>query len=293
MLLVFVSLTLSQIIIPMNKHFKRTLLALSVITLFGLLSFGLKKDNEPMVEITTKFGMIKLKLYNETPLHRDNFLKLVNEQFFDSLLFHRVMKNFMIQGGDPDSKGALEGKVLGNGGPGYDVPAEFVSGLYHKKGALAAAREPDNVNPSKMSSGSQFYIVQGQVWDSTQLEMFESRFVEQYHSVEFKKYLNLPENKDLKSRYMQAMQTGDRLTSADIMNKTNPIIDEIMEKYKFTDEQIKVYTTDGGTPFLDHNYTVFGEMIEGWDVLDSIAAVKVDKNNRPFEDVIMSIRVVK
>jgi cyclophilin family peptidyl-prolyl cis-trans isomerase len=261
--------------------------------LLGLLSFGLKKDKEPMVEVTTKFGVIKLKLYNETPLHRDNFLKLVNEQFFDSLLFHRVMKNFMIQGGDPDSKGAPEGKMLGNGGPGYDVPAEFVSGLYHKKGALAAAREPDNVNPNKMSSGSQFYIVQGQVWDSTQLRMFESRFVEQYRSVEFKTYLNLPENKDMKARYMQAMQTGDRLTSADIMNKTNPIIDEIMVKYKFTDEQMKEYSTNGGTPFLDHNYTVFGELVEGWDVLDSIAAVRVDKNNRPFEDVIMSIRVVK
>ena len=288
-----VSRTLDQIILSMNKYFKHTLLAFSVIMLLGLLSFGLKKNKEPMVEVTTKFGVIKLKLYNETPLHRDNFLKLVNEQFFDSLLFHRVMKNFMIQGGDPDSKGAPEGKMLGNGGPGYDVPAEFVSGLYHKKGALAAAREPDNVNPNKMSSGSQFYIVQGQVWDTTQLRMFESRFVEQYRSVEFKTYLNLPENKDLKAKYMQAMQTGDRLTSSDIMNKTNPIIDEIMEKYKFTDEQMKVYTTDGGTPFLDHNYTVFGELVEGWNVLDSIAAVRVDNNNRPFEDVIMSIRVVK
>lgn len=261
--------------------------------ILGLLSFGLKKNKEPIVEVTTKFGVIKLKLYNETPQHRDNFLKLVDEEYFDSLLFHRVMVNFMIQGGDPDSKGAPAGKQLGNGGPGYQIDAEFVPSLYHKKGALAAAREPDNVNPEKKSAGSQFYIVQGQVWDSAQMAMFENRFVEQFRSEEFKKYLDLPENKDLKVNYMQAIKSGDRLTSSDIKNKSKPIIDKTMEKYKFTEEQKEVYMTVGGTPFLDHNYTVFGELIEGWEVLDAIAAVRVDKNNRPFEDIVMSIRVVK
>ncbi len=287
------SVTLSKIILKMNKHFKSLLIAFSGFALIGLLSFGMKKEKEPIVEITTKFGVIKLKLYNETPLHRDNFLKLVDEQYFDSLLFHRVMANFMIQGGDPDSKGAPEGKLLGNGGPGYQIEAEFVQGLYHKKGALAAAREPDAVNPEKKSAGSQFYIVQGQVWDSTQLATFEGRFSDQFRSEEFKKYMALPENKELRMSYMQAIKNGDRLTSSDIVNKAKPIVDKLMEKYQFTDEQREVYSTVGGTPFLDHNYTVFGELIEGWDVLEAIAAVPVDRNNRPFEDVVMHIRVVK
>jgi cyclophilin family peptidyl-prolyl cis-trans isomerase len=277
----------------MNRLSKISVFALAALLMLGLWSFKSKKEKETVVQITTKFGDIKLKLYNETPLHRDNFLKLANEEYFDSLLFHRVMKNFMIQGADPDSKNAPQGKQLGNGGPGYQLEAEFVSGLYHKKGALAAAREPDNVNPEKKSAGSQFYIVQGQVWDSAQLEMFEKRFVEQFRSVEFNKYMSLPENADLKRQYMQAMQSGDRLTSSDIMNKTNPVIDKIMEKYTFTDEQIELYTTVGGTPFLDFNYTVFGEMIEGWEVLDAIANVPVDRSNRPLEDLVMSVKIIK
>ena len=277
----------------MNKYFKYTLSFISGIMILSLLSFGLKKNKEPIVEITTKFGVMKLKLYNETPLHRDNFIKLANEQFFDSVLFHRVIRNFMIQGGDADSKGAPAGTQLGNGGPGYDIPAEFVHGLYHKKGALAAAREGDDVNPEKKSSGSQFYIVQGQVFDSAQLQNFETRLMKNCRSVEFKKYLDYDENIETKRKYMYAAQNGDKLTCSDIMNKTKPSVDSMLVKYEFTDEQIKMYTTVGGTPFLDHNYTVFGELIEGWDVLDSISLVKVDKNNRPLEDVIMSIKVTK
>jgi cyclophilin family peptidyl-prolyl cis-trans isomerase len=282
-----------KIFFTMNKGFKSVIVAITSVLIIGLLSFGDKKEKESLVEITTKFGVMKIKLYNETPLHRDNFLKLANEHFFDSVLFHRVINQFMIQGGDPDSKGAPEGTMLGEGGPGYDVPAEFVSGLYHKKGALAAAREGDDVNPDKKSSGSQFYIVQGRVFDTTQLHALEVRRLQQYRSEEFKKYMNQPENKELLGTYMQAMQNGDRLTSSDIMNKANPIIDERMEKYKYTPEQIEMYSTVGGTPHLDNSYTVFGELVEGWDVLDSISLVGVDRNNRPLEDVIMNVKVVK
>ena len=277
----------------MKLRFKGIIMAFSALAIIGLLSFGNRKDKEPIVEITTKFGVIKLKLYNETPLHRDNFLKLANEQFFDSVLFHRVIKNFMIQGGDPDSKGAKAGVQLGNGGPGYDIPAEFVDGLYHKKGALAAAREGDDVNPEKKSSGSQFYIVQGQVFDSAQLQNFETRLVQNCRSIEFKKYLDYDENIETKRKYMYAAQNGDQLTCSDIMHKTKPAVDSMLVKYEFTDEQIEMYTTVGGTPFLDHNYTVFGELIEGWDVLDAISKVEVDKNNRPLEDVVMNVRVLK
>lgn len=195
------------------------------------------KTNAKIVVISTQLGEIKLKLYDETPLHRDNFIKLINENYFDSTLFHRVINKFMIQGGDPDSRRAVAGAMLGNGGPNYTIPAEFVPTLIHKKGVLAAAREGDMVNPQKASSGSQFYIVQGKVFTTEELDMLSKR-----------------------------------------MGKS------------FTEEQIKTYTTIGGTPHLDGNYTVFGEVISGWDVIDKIAAVATDQNNRPKEDIRMFVK---
>lgn len=193
--------------------------------------------NAKIVVISTHLGEIKLKLYDETPLHRDNFIKLVNEHYFDSTLFHRVINKFMIQGGDPDSRRAVAGAMLGNGGPNYTIPAEFIPALIHKKGVLAAAREGDMVNPQKASSGSQFYIVQGKVFTTEELDMLSKR-----------------------------------------MGKS------------FTAEQIKTYTTIGGTPHLDGSYTVFGEVISGWDVIDKIAAVATDQNNRPKEDIRMFVK---
>ncbi|MFZ4741561.1 MAG: peptidylprolyl isomerase [Bacteroidales bacterium] len=199
-----------------------------------------KQSLNKIVLISTELGDIKIKLYDETPLHRDNFLKLVSEKYLDSTLFHRVINQFMIQGGDPDSKYAIEGSLLGNGGPSYTIPAEFRKGIYHKKGALAAAREGDQINPTKASSGSQFYIVQGKVFTVEELNMFAQR-----------------------------------------MGKT------------FTPEQIKTYTTLGGTPHLDDNYTVFGEVIKGLDVIDKIASVATDKNNRPLQNIPMTVKLVE
>jgi cyclophilin family peptidyl-prolyl cis-trans isomerase len=189
-----------------------------------------------MVQVSTSFGDIKIRLYDQTPLHRDNFIKLVEKGFYDSLLFHRVIYEFMIQGGDPDSKNAPSGKLLGEGDIGYRIPAEFVDTIFHKKGVLAAAR--DN-NPEKASSGCQFYIVQGKVRSNEELDNYE-----------------------------RAMGR------------------------KFSPQQRKIYTTVGGTPHLDGSYTVFGEVTEGQDVVDKIAAVKVDLNSRPLEDVRMTIRLV-
>ena len=200
------------------------------------------------VKISTEYGDMIAILYDETPLHRDNFVKLVNEGFYNDLLFHRVMQNFMIQGGDPDSRDAAPGKHLGMGGPGYTTEAEFRPELYHKKGALAAARQPDNVNPQRRSSGSQFYISQGRPVPDQQLVMME-------------------------------MQRNARRDSTNQLN--------------YTDEQIKVYTELGGTPHLDGEYTVFGEVIEGMEVIDKIAAVQVDRANRPLQDVKMTITVVE
>ena len=193
------------------------------------------------VEMQTTYGKIVLLLYDDTPLHRDNFIKLVNEGVYDGLLFHRVIDGFMIQGGDPDSKNAKPGQMLGEGNLGYNIPAEFRLNLFHKRGALAAAREGDDVNPQKESSSSQFYIVQGRTWDDGMLDMMSKRY-----------------------------------------------------GIQFTDEQREVYRTVGGAPHLDGSYTVYGEVVEGMDVVDKIAAAKRDRFDRPVEDVkIVSVKVIK
>lgn len=195
---------------------------------------------ERLIKIETLMGSMVIKLYNETPVHRDNMIKLIEEKYFDNQLFHRVIKDFMVQGGDPQSVGATRGQRLGQGGPGYTLPAEFHPELFHKKGALAAARQGDQVNPQKASSGSQFYLVQGRVLTPEQMNSLA--------------------------------QSG---------------------KVSYTEEAIKAYTTIGGTPHLDGSYTVFGEVVEGLDVLDRIAAVQTDGYNRPTEDMVYSISIVR
>ncbi|MBR1766290.1 MAG: peptidylprolyl isomerase [Bacteroidales bacterium] len=191
-------------------------------------------EKDAYVSMQTNKGTIVLRLYGDTPLHRNNFLKLVGDGTLDSLLFHRVIAQFMIQGGDPNSKGAPKGKMLGDGSLGYHVTAEFRNHLFHKRGALCAAREGDMVNPLKESSSSQFYIVQGRVWSEAELTMMEQRYGKHFSS-----------------------------------------------------EQRQAYTTVGGTPHLDGDYTVFGEVVEGMEVVDSIAAVKCDRFDRPLEDVVI------
>jgi len=197
------------------------------------------------VKITTTHGVMVVRLYDETPKHRDNFVKLVEEKYYDSLLFHRCIRNFMIQGGDPNSRGAAPGAQLGVGGPGYNVDAEFNPNLIHKKGALAAARQGDMVNPQKKSSGSQFYIVQGTVYNEAQLGQYE--------------------------RYVQQKNPG----------------------FTYTPEQKTIYQTTGGTPQLDMDYTVFGEVVEGLDVIDKINSQPTGAGDRPQQDVIMSMEIVK
>lgn len=251
--------------------------------------------NEPQTKIliSTSFGDIKLLLYNETPLHRDNFLKLINEHYFDSLLFHRVIQNFMIQGGDPDSKHAPSGTLLGEGGPSYTIPAEFNPKLFHKKGVLAAAREGDLENPTQASSASQFYIVQGRVFTDSLLTIQAKRIT---RSMLFNRIINRPENAALLSGYKHYVK-GKLIDSVkyvnEIMNKKVDTELSSLTPYQFTAEQTEVYKTIGGTPHLDNSYTVFGEVIEGLDVVDKIAAQKTDKNNRPLEDVrILRISII-
>ncbi len=195
---------------------------------FGSMSYS---QNETMFKIHTNYGDITAMLYDDTPGHRDNFIKLIEEEWFNGSTFHRVIKDFMIQGG---------GKNDGSVDVGYTIPAEFVDGRFHKKGAIAAARKADQVNPEKRSSGSQFYIVQGRTFTDSELNMLEARM-----------------------------------------------------DVEFSDEQREAYKTIGGTPFLDFNYTVFGEVLEGLDVIDKIAEVQTGKNDKPVKDVTMSIEIIE
>lgn len=219
---------------------------LSIFALFAMVACASQTEENStnnqgtMVIISTSFGDMKIKLYDETPQHRDNFIKLAKAGFYDGLLFHRVISGFMIQGGDPNSKNAAPGMPLGSGGPGYTVPAEFVSTLIHKKGALAAARLGDGANPQRASSGSQFYIVQGKPVSAQELQYLSSR-------------------------------TG----------------------VQYSPEQMAAYAAVGGTPFLDMQYTVFGEVVEGLDVIDKIAAVRTAPGDRPLEDVKFTVKVVE
>lgn len=249
-----------------------------------------KESNQNIVVIETNYGKIKIRLYNETPKHRDNFIKLVNEKFYDSLLFHRVIKNFMIQGGDPESKRAKQTQILGNGGPGYTIEAEIVPSLFHKRGAVAAARLPDIINPRKESSGSQFYIVQGKVFTEKELDDLENRINERKKGLILDELLQKPEYSALKERRDSISKANDFKAWQNFINDVMPLLNQELErrgKFKFTEEQRRTYTTIGGAPHLDGDYTVFGEVIEGMEVVDKIANVETDPNNRPRNDVRM------
>lgn len=214
-----------------------TLLA---IALLGAMMLAGCRQKETHVVMETTMGTIELKLYDETPLHRDNFVQLVKENAFDSLLFHRVIQDFMIQGGDPDSKHAAPGALLGEGDRPYTLPAEFrlEQGIYHRRGVIASAREGDDVNPEQRSSAMQFYIVWGRVFDDEGLDIVQERL--------------------------------DQRTGGSV---------------RLTPEMREVYKTVGGTPHLDGQYTVWGEVVDGLDVVDAIQHVPTDDNDRPLEDV--------
>ena len=244
------------------------------------------------VKIHTTEGDILVRLYDETPRHRDNFLKLAREGYFDGTLFHRVIKDFMIQGGDPDSKGAPKGKTLGTGGPDYTVPAEFVyPQLFHKRGALSAARLGDEVNPERESSGSQFYIVWGKVYKPAELKQMERQLEMQQEQEVFNALAR--ENRD---RIMELRRNRDRAALQELQDELVAETKAIcLEKGKptFTDAQREAYGTVGGTPFLDNQYTVFGEVEQGLDVVEKIQCCKTARGDRPVEDVSMTVEVVE
>ena len=234
------------------------------------------------IKISTSLGDITVRLYDDTPIHRDNFLKLASEGYYNGTLFHRVIRDFMIQGGDPDSKGAPAGKQLGVGGPDYTLQAEIKPHLFHKRGALCAARLGDEVNPNRESSGSQFYIVWGSVYNPSQLKQMEKQMKQNQVVVTFndlvsyhkEEIMNMRRNRDRAG--LQAMQE-QLLKEAEDICKANPA--------GFTEEQVQAYTTVGGTPHLDGQYTVFGEVTDGLDVVEKIQGVKTLRGDRPCDDV--------
>ncbi|MES2725704.1 MAG: peptidylprolyl isomerase [Bacteroidota bacterium] len=246
------------------------------------------------VLITTSYGNMVFTLYDETPKHRDNFKKLIREKYYDSLLFHRIIRDFMIQGGDPESRHADSLQMLGNGGPGYNIPAEIHPNIIHQKGALAAARLGDNVNPNKESSGSQFYIVQGKKTTKAELEqvMNQKNLARKQMALT---YL-LENDTNLRNQLTLIQQTQGRDALQSEIMKLEPKINTIYKKQEFiyTNDHLIAYTTVGGTPFLDMDYTVFGQMISGFDVLDRIAIVYTNpQTNRPFSDIRMKISLIK
>lgn len=268
---------------------------LAILLISISFSFAQKQKNT-FVLIETNLGNIKIKLYNETPQHRDNFVKLVKEKYYDSIIFHRVIKDFMIQAGDPNSKNAKEGTMLGSGGPGYTVPAEFNPALFHKKGALAAARTGDDSNPLKASSGSQFYIVQGKPYSDSDLDKMEQNRNMMIKNNWMRDYIFKPENQELLNQLATFQQEKNEKAMDSMIVIVETKVDELHKndpKFAFTKEQRDTYRSVGGTPFLDMEYTVFGEVVKGIEIVDKIAAVKTGQNDRPQENVVIKKMTIK
>lgn len=243
-----------------------------------------KADNKmTQVKLETSMGDIIVELYNETPQHRDNFIKLVKEGYYDGVLFHRVIKDFMIQTGDGNSKTAGPETMLGDGDPGYTIEAEFVYPKYfHKRGALAAARTGDQVNPERRSSGSQFYIVTGKIYSSEELNMMSKRMTDMKKQDIFRRLVT--ENR---AKIEELQRNQDNAGIQALQNELIQITEAEAAKTpsSMTDEQIDAYTSVGGTPHLDGQYTVFGEVIKGMDVVDKIQNTQTGAADRPTTDI--------
>lgn len=256
------------------------------------------KPEEPVEEvatdeiaiISTDFGDMYVVLYDETPLHKANFLKLAKEGFYDSTTFHRVINEFMIQGGDPNSKDDNT-QNDGQGGPGYTIDAEISDKFIHKKGALSAARLGDRQNPEKKSSGSQFYVVHGKTVPEQEVNQVLDNINNTLRQNMMRDYIQAPENKSVLAA-LQRNQKAQRLDSVEsILLDVETIATEGFTPKVYTKEQLEIYSTIGGTAFLDNNYTVFGEVIKGLDIIDSIAVTPTGPADRPLKDVVMTVRV--
>lgn len=268
-------------------------ISLIVFFILSLLSYSRGQSTNSIVLIETNMGNMKLMLYGDTPKHRQNFLQLIENGHFDGTLFYRVIKGFVLQGGSQDSRNAPPGKMIGYGDANRTIESEFNPKYFHKRGALAAPRQPDKVNIFKESDVSQFYIVHGRKYTNEELTAME-------------KEINVPLRKRIVRTYLTSQKRAllDSLKSANKVEEFKELAERIKasinfdynastEKLVFTPEQRKAYTTVGGVPHLDRNYTVFGEVIEGFDVIEKIANLETDKNDRPYTDVKMKVKILK
>jgi cyclophilin family peptidyl-prolyl cis-trans isomerase len=244
-----------------------------------------------IVEISTNFGSMKFRLYNETPKHRDAFIQLTNEGYFDGTLFYRVMQDFLIQGGSKSSKDAPPGKRIGYGDPDKTVDDEILPQYFHKKGALCAPRQPDEINPFKQSDISQFYIVKGRVYSVGELDTMELVVNRPIRNKIVQDVMTPAVRKELKQLKEEKKVTEFRDLAQEIKDKIETSYRLNTGVIEFSEAQREAYTTVGGYPDLDGKYTIFGECISGFDVIDKIAELKVDKNNRPFTDVKITVTV--
>ena len=263
------------------------LILAALIMVFTACGAGSKKSTDmekrTQVKIETTMGEIVVELYNETPKHRDNFIKLAKEGVYDSTLFHRVIRQFMIQAGDPESKNAADTAQLGSGDVGYTIPAEFVPKFYHKKGALAAARMGDDVNPERASSGCQFYIVTGRKFRESQLLDMAG----QKNNARMDTLFNQLARKHMKEIYKlrKANDQDGLLELQDSLEAQAYALYKEEEPFMFTPEQVASYTTIGGAPHLDGAYTVFGQIVSGMETVEKIEGTKTGKADRPVENV--------
>lgn len=278
----------------MNTLFKYTLLIVVMLSFCGCNQKAApeqaKEEQRQMIEMVTNYGTMILELYNETPLHRDNFINLANNSAYDSLLFHRVINKFMIQGGDPDSRKAKPNDTLGEGDAPYLVNAEFNTELFHKKGVLAAARDD---HPLKSSSAMQFYIVQGKKFNDSLLDLAQIRinknFAHEYFRTDTSK-------KPLLDSIQHALDIDDMERYGALMDRIYSMAsaEDDFIPYLIPEKQRDVYKSLGGTPHLDQNYTAFGELVKGIEVLDAIAKVETDALYRPKEDVrLITVRLLE
>ncbi len=267
----------------------RTLIIFAVCFFSSLSSHAQSK----VVEISTNLGTMKFRLYDDTPKHRDAFIELAKEGYYDGTLFYRVIQNFLIQGGSKSSKGAAPGKRIGYGDPDKTVDDEILKHYFHKKGSLCAPRQPDEINPFKQSDISQFYIVKGRLYNSGEIDTIE-----------------MAANRPIKNKIVQSVMTDEvrddlkRLKDEKKVDEFRELAQSVKDKIeteynlnpgvvKFTDAERKAYTTIGGYPDLDGRFTIFGECISGFEVIDKIAALSTDKNDRPFTDVKITVTVIK
>lgn len=262
----------------------RTLILLSLVSMLSCTSKY--NDGSRYIKISTDEGDIVVKLYNETPKHTDNFIKLIEQKFFDGLIFHRVIKDFVVQGGDPETKNAEPGKLYGENDAGYLIDAEIVDTIYHKRGVIAMAREGDDVNPEKKSSSSQFYLVVGKVFTDEELNKLEDKLNKKLREkIEKKLYDSLLSSEsNLNPKFLNQVTQKVSILADSIMNSKH---------IKFNENQRKIYTTIGGIPHLDGNYTVFGEIVEGYEIVEKISKVQTDTNDRPLKDIKFKVRIVK